>query len=301
MKKLLLIIPFFLVSVVAGAQKDWECSLTFDNPPYISCVQDTLIIDTAGNPDNIWQIGQPNKPVFDSAYSQPNAIVTLLDTCYPSSDTSSFKIIHIADYALANLGWMSLQLVYRINSDTLADFGTIEYSPDNGLTWINLITDTFYYQNYLYHFYPSRPILSGNNGDWHYLTIVINDTGFFHYNFGDTVLWRFTFITDSNQTSKPGWMIDNINILDVWEEVEEINTSRSILLSPNPTTHHIALQLPPQFGQADRILVYDRPGRLLMDMDYSPEVDVSSLAGGLYFVVVSNEDGERVTGRFVRE
>src|ERR1700747_2873685 len=55
-----------------------------------------LYDDTISNPLNIWQIGSPHKPVFASAYTNPNVIVTDTANHYPVNDTSSFIISHTA-------------------------------------------------------------------------------------------------------------------------------------------------------------------------------------------------------------
>ena len=49
-------------------------------------------IDTS-NAGNIWQIGQPDKAIFDSAFSAPNAIVTDTVNYYPINDSSSFILM----------------------------------------------------------------------------------------------------------------------------------------------------------------------------------------------------------------
>jgi hypothetical protein len=78
-------------------------------------------------------------------------------------------------------------------------------------------------------------------------------------------------------------------------------SSQPLHIFPNPATTRITLQLPPQFEQATKLEVFDRIGQLVLRIDYSSEVDVSALPAGLYFLVVCNGDGERVTGRFVKE
>jgi hypothetical protein len=90
-------------------------------------------------------------------------------------------------------------------------------------------------------------------------------------------------------------------VSDITSVKETAYLNKEAWISPNPATTHINLQLPPQFEQATKIEVYDRIGQLLLRMSYTAEVDVCSLSAGLYYLVVSNEDGERVTGRFVKE
>jgi hypothetical protein len=93
-----------------------------------------LRIDTISNINNIWEIGEPNKVLFDSAYTKPNAIVTDLQDPYPINDTSNFIITHIAKGGLAYwpYAYVYLDFRYFVDSDSLLDYGMIEFSQDNG-------------------------------------------------------------------------------------------------------------------------------------------------------------------------
>jgi hypothetical protein len=121
--------------------------------------------DTTANLNCVWQIGRPQKPVFDSAWSYPNAIVTDTAHAYPTNDTSSFII---GQSTLA--GWLSNGTAklfgwYKVNSDSLTDYGTIELSVDSGTTWINILTDTQYhfFDTTAAGIYQNRPVLTGNS------------------------------------------------------------------------------------------------------------------------------------------
>ena len=59
--------------------------------------------DTASNPDNIWQVGIPQKATINLAFSEPRCIITDTTDSYPTNDTSSF-IIQTVDYG----GWSSM-------------------------------------------------------------------------------------------------------------------------------------------------------------------------------------------------
>ena len=235
MKKygILFITILLLIHTVSG-QKTWHCTFNFEN--YLNCYGDTLWIDTVDNANNCWRIGQPDKPIFQSALSLPNAIVTGLDTTYPVKDTSSFVILHKADMLLDYYGYLFLTAYYQVNSDTLTDFGTIEFSPDNGVSWINLMTDTAYLNQGYYTWIPEKPVFSGNSGGWQSFELHITDADHaFNLWYGDTVLFRFTFVSDSVQTFKDGWMLDEIMIDDWYEGVADLpSQTRHISADPNP-------------------------------------------------------------------
>jgi len=70
MKKILLSVLLILAMATSFGQMDWN--LTFDDTTHLNRV----LIDISSNPNNIWQIGGPDKTVFRLAKSSPNVIVT---------------------------------------------------------------------------------------------------------------------------------------------------------------------------------------------------------------------------------
>ena len=95
MKKLIILI-FILITVISYSQSGYWYSFSFDDTCHINKIE----IDTTSNPNNIWQIGCPNKTEFDSANSFPNCIVTDTANPYPINDTSIFIIKHIVSTGL---------------------------------------------------------------------------------------------------------------------------------------------------------------------------------------------------------
>ena len=266
--------------------------LNFENPSY--CWGDTLWIDTVSNQNNVWQIGQPNKTTFLSSHSVPNAIVTKLDTFYPINDTSSFIIAHQADMALDFCGTMWIDAAFKINSDTLSDYGTIEFSPDNGLTWINLLTDTLYAQQYLYHWTNEKPVFSGNSTGWQWFSIWITDHNhYFNISYGDTVLWRFTFISDSIQTFKDGWMLDDIDINDWYENIpENIYRNKNINVYPNPFSSQTIIKTDKILEDAT-LTVYNSFGQQVKQMKNISGLEIKlnreNLPSGIYFIQLTED------------
>ena len=292
-KNLIFVLTFFLLIKLGHGQKDWQCLINFEN--YLYCYSDTLVVDTANNHNNDWEIGQPNKTTFQSAYSAPNAIVTKLDTSYSINDTSSFIILHVADMALNDYGTMWIDAVYRINSDTLTDYGTIEFSPDNGLTWIDLMTDTVYSQQGIYHWTNVKPIFSGNSSGWQSFDLWITDHNHtFNLIYGDTVLFRFTFISDSIQTFKDGWMFDDIDINDWYEGIPDLNSMQgNIIIYPNPISSQAVFTFDYPLKDAT-LTVYNLLGqnvRQLKNINGGKVIFNSyNLSNGLYFIRVTENN-----------
>ncbi len=295
MKKTILLLLTFLMMIKIGySQKAPICFYNFENP--LSCFGDTLWIDTITNHNNVWQIGQPFKTTLGTAYSMPNAIVTKLNTFYPTNDTSTFILAHSPDWTLVNMGAMWIKAKYQINSDTLSDYGTIEFSPNNGGLWINLLTDTLYAQQNLYNWPWGKPIFSGNSSGWQSFEIWITDNyHVFNIQYGDTVLWRFTFISDSNQTNKDGWMLDDIMVNDWYEGIAE-NPYQIINISPNPFSTSIQISFDKTYQSLD-LSILDLQSKIIQQKSYHDRnkitLDRAGIATGFYFLRVS------LDGKFV--
>jgi hypothetical protein len=68
---------FTLLLIVVGLSAQAQLTIPFLNfDGTDTTFRHLLVIDTVNYHHNIWQIGKPNKTVFDSALSLPNAIVT---------------------------------------------------------------------------------------------------------------------------------------------------------------------------------------------------------------------------------
>ncbi|MFI5220854.1 MAG: hypothetical protein ACHQK8_00905, partial [Bacteroidia bacterium] len=157
MKKIFL--PFFLLFMLVSKMSYGQLlrAINFETKNY----SNLLFIDTS-NHKNIWQIGKPNKSKFDSAYSKPNALVTDTLNPYPINDTSRFIIKNSIGYGYLGT---SLGFYYKLNTDSLKDFGMIEISMDSGSHWYDIISN-----DSICHFaiwWPyTKPVLTGNTNGW---------------------------------------------------------------------------------------------------------------------------------------
>jgi hypothetical protein len=191
-------------------------SFTFDDTTH----QYYLYRDTLSNPNCIWQIGAPQKTIFNNTVVNSNVIVTDTINSYPINDTSSFIIKHVVGdgYFGSVTVWPSVYIKgkYYSETDSLSDFGKIEYSPDNGITWILMSDDT------LNNLWPSSisdngfGIFTGSSGGWKEFNLEL--TGIMNTNYApialDTIQINFTFISDSNSDNLDGLMFDDIIIVD---------------------------------------------------------------------------------------
>lgn len=174
MKTLILFISLFVISgQIYGQWETSNYSLNFENDVGVS----TLSIDTISNPNNIWQIGHPQKALFTAAYSAPNSIVTDTLNTYPINDTSVFLITNVADGM--GFEWphtVSIAANYFVDSDTLTDYGAFEFSPDNGITWIDLLNDTSTYSSSIY-WNENKATFTGSSNGWESFKVNIQALG----------------------------------------------------------------------------------------------------------------------------
>ena len=293
MKTVIFLFAFLIITCTVTAQPEYF--IDFDSP---YSKDSHIIIDTLSNPDNIWQIGKPDKPVFTNAFNSINAIVTDTMNPYPVNDTSVFIIEH---YRAGSWGTgnyeLTLKFWYQFDSDTLTDYGMIEVSFDSLQSWINLITDTIYN---LWGSYP-KPVLTGNSNGWQYFDLELGDLKYLG-DIDDTIYYRFTFISDSIQTNKDGWMLDDFEFTDYWEGIAEYKNSDLIRVYPNPAKEYFALDYEVQGNYRElRIDIVDAIGKLvfskrLIKQKYQELINLQGYKPGFYIINVIG-DGKIVESK----
>jgi hypothetical protein len=261
-----------------------------------------LYRDTVSNPDNIWQIGAPNKTVLNSAESEPNVIITDTVNSYPINDTSSFILIH---EMVSGLGYGStLSGSYFVDSDNGNDFGKIELSPDNGISWVLISDDTLRIETWpgsdsiqwpteIYDSWSMSDSLSfsGESGAWHEFMIHLeNAEGYFDWASGDTVLFRFSFISDGVFDDKDGLMFDNLVLTDIYAFGidERIKIDWSIF--PNPAANIINIAAADT--EIKRVEIFNLNGqRLYSSTTLLNAVNIADLNAGSYFLKIYTTEG----------
>ncbi len=275
MKKLITILTVLMLTNTTFAQ--WDYFIDFDSP---DSQNNHIIIDTVSNPNNIWQIGVPSKTVFDSAYSLTHAIVTDTLNTYPVNDTSSFILKHIRPGFLGGNESLQLNFWFKFNSDSLTDFGMVEASIDNGITWINLLTeDTTYYLQWL----EPKPVLTGNSNSWQHFALELSMLTY-ELGYSDTLLYKFTFISDNIQTNKDGWMIDDFQLNDWWLGIDEFENSDKINIYPNPSNGNITIESSSINLRDLRIEIYNEIGILVLNKELNSNNLRLDLPNGMYFI-----------------
>ncbi|NOQ71408.1 MAG: T9SS type A sorting domain-containing protein [Crocinitomix sp.] len=267
--------------------------------------------DTIANPDNLWQIATPNKTVFTAASSSPNVIITDSTSSYPINDTSSFILMH--EIATGFDYGSGLHGNYFVDSDEGNDFGKIEFSPNNGESWVLISDDTLVGvdwdgepYNWPIEMYDEGPggtdsvFFTGESGEWKFFNIDLSGGHeFFDWEAGDTVLFRFSFISDSVFDDKDGLMFDDLVLHDYLVFGIDEENPVALTIYPNPTADIIYIDAPN--SEIRRVEVYDIQGkRIYASSAELNQVDVSSFPSGNYHLKVYTQQGAAVKS-FVKE
>lgn len=309
---------FFFLTVLITAHHSiaqWVCcdTVSFETP------STSIILDT--NNVGSWQIGAPHKTFFNSAQDGSKAIVTDTLGNYPPNDTSIF--LYTIPSRFVQTCNTCLSFWHKYDMDSIGDGGIIEASYDGGNSWL-LLKDTFtfdfnlpfvFYWNSDYHessgtYTPHELVTSGHSDGWiqsrfcwQWIIYAKSDTIIAP---PDSLILRFTFVSDSILKNKEGWMIDEI-IINADDPVQcigglnEFPKGKNISVYPNPTTTTFSVRLPSTFSNPEKLEIFNNIGQMVGRFNRVENVDISGFPGGLYFVVVTNQEGERMSGRIIKE
>ena len=266
-----------------------------------------IVMDTAGG--NIWQIGEPHKLFFDTAHSGTRAILTDTLDAYPPNDTSSF--IYIIRNPFTQTCLTCMEFWHKYDMDTLADKGLIDASYDGGNSWV-IVRDTFvnaigshFMWDPDYHAlngnFTNHPLITSGKSDgwiksgfcWQWYLPVTPDTIIPN---PDSMLIRFTFISDSIVENKEGWMIDDIVAAarhELCSSTNEPSQNEAVTVYPNPFSTDAIIQTEKYFKKAT-LTVYNSLGQPVMQLkNVSGESILLSrehLPGGLYFLHLAQDN-----------
>jgi hypothetical protein len=289
-------------------------SINFETP------REEIVIDTTGG--NLWQIGAPQKTVFDSVHSGSMAIMTDTINHYPANDTSSF--IYVITNPFLQTCQTCIEFWQKYDMDTTGDQGIIEASYDGGDSWI-AVKDTFLTSGWCSAFnwqwdynsntgdYFQHPIIAQGNSDgwilssfcWNWYLPAKNDTIISN---PDSLMVRFTFISDSLLKSKDGWMIDDIVTSaagsNACSGIDEYVGDVDISIYPNPATTSVSLSSGKEMHNATLILInaYGQVVKQVIGI-YGGRMDIhcGDLPCGLYYLRLTQANEVVTTKRLVIE
>lgn len=262
-----------------------------------------LSVDTLG----IWEIGQPNKTVFDSSYSGANSIVTDLDSLYPSNDTSKFYAVFKDEWGgvpnyLGLYSPLEIEFNHRFITDSITDYGSIEMSLDDGNTWYDILSsehNATWGPNWPYaneHFFEGT-------GDTLFDSLAVfgNSNGWVHSKFSkdieqiiwndniypDSIIVRFSFITDSIGGNE-GWQIDNLCMsMDFISGIAENQIIEELSIYPNPNNGDFSI---PENSDEGELRIYNLLGKQVYSETITENSVSTNLPQGIYVVAIKRAD-----------
>lgn len=253
-----------------------------------------------------WQIGDPDKTVFDSAYSAPNALVTDTVLPYPVGATSYAEFS-----APINFFGEEVQVSFRhrLEVDSGEAYGWVEYF-DAGFTQSWVKTDPW--QSWMGSFIEwsgdgldtdSALIFTGtNNGwgevllSWRCLTVLQgpNDRA----SLPDSMRFRFAFQALANTNDHDGWMIDELVVTNngcIGGMAER--SALQLSVSPNPAGERAVLELTSAPTSPMTLEVFRADGAVMRRepvRGMRHHMDLAGLPDGPYLVRITGEHGQLV-------
>ncbi len=256
----------------------------------------SLLIEFDTSSTNIWQVGPPQKSIFNSASTLPNALVTDTINFYPPNNSSSFSFG--IDSEVLTWGILAFQWNQKLDLG-INDGGIVEFSLDTGNTWQNAFNNPYVYN--FYGFDPQNQVVledgtdafGGTDSTWKDVWFCF-DTSWLNYN--DSLIVRFTLESDSIDIStddlNEGWLIDNLMAhITFIHTVNEAELKDYMVVSPNPTTGivNITTKKIDAFHIIERIELINSAGRLVQEWGVSPTkffLDISQHPKGMYILKV---------------
>jgi hypothetical protein len=254
--------------------------------------QDSLI--TINNPENnVWEIGQPEKTIFNSANTGTKVMITDSANFYPENCNDFFLIkLPISNYYW---GEAILSFYHKYDTDTLTDGGIIEISYDNGFSWKNIIDDNYHIATNFIGLYNDTIQggeygFSGKSDGWQYVELywwwvaLTGAKSATSLDF-DSPLIRFRFKSDAVNTNKEGWMIDDIVLrgYDVGGAIRDISLSYPDIF-PNPATDFIHFKITDEYIPGLSFSLYNSQGQITFSKSITEnKINISFLKSGTYF------------------
>lgn len=258
-----------------------------------------LRLDT--NSQNIWNVAIPQKPVFNSAHSPVKAIFTDTVNSYPINQLAHFDMAFEVPYIFGII----ISFKHQYNTDKYKDGGFLEISYDNGASWnANLADNTLMFNTENYYtqddtLIGNRVGFSGDSNGWIDTKIqmiwAFPVRSSFPY---DSLHVRFNFVSDSIQTNKDGWIIDDFKVSYAelpGSVAENGKNNYNIQIAPNPIENTSTISFENESADMLQIAIIDYLGKKIAEPIQTKEKqiqwDKNNLKPGVYFIQISNSKG----------
>jgi len=253
----------------------------------------SILIDIDSDTSNVWQIGPPQKIIFDSAATQPNVIVTDTINYYPINNTSSFSF----GIDPSGFGWgiLALQWKQKLNFDSGFDGGIIEFSTDTGNSWQNVFNNPYVYNFYGFDLANQDTLttgdyaFSGTDSTWKDIWLCFDISWLI---FSDSLIFRYTLKSDSIDNNKEGWMIDNLLAhITIIHTVNEVEQEEYLKVYPNLTSGAVNIQARKidEFHIIEKMELINVEGKIVAEFGISPtkfSIDIGNQPNGIYFLKI---------------
>ncbi len=248
-------------------------------------------LDTAST--NIWQIGRPHKTIFHAASTLPKVIVTDTSNYYPNKNISRFSF-YTTGYFSTQI--FALRWKQKLDMDKKKDGAIVEFSTNSGQSWNNTLNNSNVYQFYGFNQLNKDTLttgefaLSGRDSTWRDMWLCLSPTVL---SLNDTLYFRYTFKSDSINTNKEGWMIDNfIAQTTVVHPVKSISAPQPIAVYPTNTSGilNIELQIHTKGNAILNVEVIGSDGKILERIapnNLKTILDISNQLPGTYIIRVT--------------
>lgn len=264
----------------------------FDTP-YNPTDEYSIKINIDNSPSNIWQIGPPQKAIFNSAATPDKALVTDTINNYPNDNTSSFTFT-IKPFFIT--GILAIQWKQKLDMDKDFDGGIIEYSVDGGSSWVNVFNNPYVYNFYGFDLNNKDTLsstgeysFSGTDNEWKDIWLC------FHYSwlsYNDSIIMKYTLKSDNINNNKEGWIIDNLQVHPTYvHTVNKPQQKEYIKIHPIPTNGIINIQIKDidNFHIIEKMELINNQGKVVQEYGVSPTkfyIDISNHPGGIYFLKI---------------
>lgn len=262
----------------------------------ISIIQ--INLDTSSS--NIWQIGPPQKVIFESAATAPNVIVTDTINTYPSNNISSFEYT-IKPWTF--WGVLAIQWKQKLDMDFGKDGGMIEFSIDGGDTWESAFNNPYVYNFYGYDednvdtLSNGEYVFTGVDSTWKDIWLCY-DMSWLDDN--DSIMIKHTFVSDSLDNSNEGWMMDNLLVhVTIIHTVNEVEQEEYLVVAPNPTAGRVEISTKKinEYHIIEKMELLDANGRILKNWERVPTkffIDISNYPNGLYYLKIQTNKASKM-------
>lgn len=255
----------------------------------------SVIVTIPTTSNNIWQVGPPQKTLFNAASTLPKVMITDTIEKYPVNNLSTFRFNYVHPWYPSNFAALAIRWKQKLDMENGKDAGIVEFSANSGVTWQNAHNNPNTYQ--FYGFLPGSKdtvnneyCFTGTDNFWRDIWLCIAGST---ANSNDTIMFRFTFKSDSVNTNQEGWMIDNLMTQSTFfHPVKETSNVGELTVYPNKTNGivNVEMQKKSDEDMIENIQLVNADGRLLEN--YGPNytkvvLDISKYPTGTYFLKVT--------------